>query len=108
MVHVPYSGYRRPTLNHLILKFFAQGVLDARPVNHLDINFSMMCIGSRLIERDLILAYIGYKLEEDIKQLAGLSNIEIHAKLVKILDIVKKESDGLKKRQVGQRKIIMD
>ena len=108
VVHVKYSGFKQPTLSHLILKYFARESLAARAENPLDINFCMLCLNSRIVERETILSYLGYKLGEDIKALGSLSNIEIHTRLVKILETIKRESAGLRRRQSSQKKIIMD
>ena len=105
IVNVLYAGCKQPTLSHLILKYFAKEALAVRPDSALDINFCILCLNSRQIERDVILNYMGYKLEEEIKP---LSNIEIHEKLVFILDKIKKESAGLRRRAAAQRKVIVD
>ena len=108
IVNVLYAGFKQPTLSHLILKYFAREALEVRPENPLDINFCMLCLNSSRIEREAILWYIGYKTEVDVKTLHNLSNIEIHTTMVKILDAIKKESAGLRKRQPNQRKVILD
>ena len=105
IVNVKYAGYKDHTLSHLILKYFARAIVTARSQNFLDVNFSMLCLNSERIERETILSYIAYRLEEEIMP---VSNIEMHEKLVKILEIIKKESFGLRKRVRTDRKIILD
>ena len=105
IVNVKYAGYKEHTLSHMILKYFAREVLSVRSENFLDINFSMICLNSERIERETILSYISYRLEEEIVK---VSNNELHEKLVKVLEIVKRESPGLKRRSRTERKIIVD
>ena len=108
IVNVRYAGFKQPTLSHLILKFFAREVLVVRPESYLDISFCMMCLNDGRIEREAILQYIAYKTEVDAKTLVAFSNIEIHTTMVKILETIKKESVGLKKKHTLQRKVILD
>ncbi|MCL1924406.1 MAG: hypothetical protein FWF50_02355, partial [Defluviitaleaceae bacterium] len=95
IVNVKYAGYKEHTLSHLILKYFARAVVNARSENPLDISFSMLCLNSERIERETILSYIAYRLEEE---LTPVSNNELHEKLVKVLEIIKRESPGLRRR----------
>jgi len=108
IVNVLYAGFKQPTLSHLILKYFAREALAVRPENMLDINFCMMCLNSGRIEREVILQYVGYKLEEDVNSFVNRSNIELHTTMVKILEDIKRESAGLRKRRPERKKIIMD
>lgn len=105
IVHVLYAGYQQPTLSHLILKYFARKALDTRTKNTMDIAFCMACLNSGRIEREVLLTYIAHKLEEEIKP---ASNEQLHRKLVKILEAIKRENAGLKRRWAGERKIIVD
>jgi hypothetical protein len=105
IVHVLYAGYKQPTLSHLILRYFAEKVLSLRSQNVMDITFCMTCLNNARIERDVILNYIAYKLEEELKP---LTNEELHRKLVLILEAIKRENSGLKSRRFGERKIIVD
>jgi hypothetical protein len=105
IVHVLYAGYRQPTLSRLILKYFAEKALAVRTQNAMDLTFCMACLNSVRMERDTVLNYIAYKLEEELKP---FTNEELHRKLVKILEIIKRESSGLKSRRFGERKIIVD
>ncbi|MCL2610575.1 MAG: hypothetical protein FWE02_02745 [Defluviitaleaceae bacterium] len=105
IVNVKYAGYKEHTLSHLVLKYFARAVITARSENPLDVNFSLLCLNSERIEREPILSYMAYRLEEEI---TPISNIEMHTKLVKVLEIIKKESFGLRKRTRADRKIILD
>ena len=108
IVNVLYAGFKQPTLSHLILKYFAREVLEVRPENMFDINFCMLCLNSRRIERETILSYIGYKIEREIDSLGELSNIDVHTTMVKILEDIKRESAGLRKRQSARKKVILD
>jgi hypothetical protein len=105
IVNVSYAGYKNHTLSHLILKYFAKEALSTRTQNAMDINFCMLCLNSNLIERDTIQNYIAYKLEEEIKE---LTNIELHEKLVIILEKIKKENFGLRRRASKERRVILD
>ncbi len=105
IVNVLYSGYKQPTLSNIILKYFARETLQTRTQNQMDITFCLLCLNNERIEREVIQNYIAYKLEEEINP---VSNFTIHTKLVKILEKIKKENSGLKKKiQFGQ-KIILD
>ena len=108
IVNVLYAGFKQPTLSHLIFKYFAREALAVRPDSFLDINFCMMCLNSRLIEKETILSYIGYKNEEDINSIRNFTNMEIHTTMVKILEDIKRESAGLRRRQPLRKKVIMD
>ena len=77
-----------------------------KPENNVDVNFSMMCLNSRQIERETILYYIGYRLDENIT--GQLSNIEIHKKLVRVLDAIKRDSRRKTRRSPYEKRIIMD
>ncbi|MCL2593576.1 MAG: hypothetical protein FWD82_09460 [Defluviitaleaceae bacterium] len=105
VVHVLYAGYKEPTLSHLILKYFAKEALETRTQNVMDINFCMMALNSGRVERDVILNYIAYKLEEELKP---SSNEELHDSLVEVLKVIKRENSGLKRRRVADKKIILD
>ncbi|WP_058486173.1 hypothetical protein [Defluviitalea phaphyphila] len=105
IVNVEYSGYKEPTISNTILKYFARQVMACRTQNPLDINFAMLCLNSTRIEREVIYNYISYKLGEEIK---SLTNKEIHSRLVKILDMIKKENPISKTSKVPGRKIILD
>ena len=118
IVNVLYAGFKQPTLSHLILKYFAREVLAVRPgvassgaikpESTLDINFCMMCLNSGRIDREVILTYISFKTGKDIKALADLSNVDIHAMLVSILDNIKRENPGHGQRLPVRKKVIMD
>jgi len=110
VVHVLYAGFGQPTLSHLILKYFAREALNVMAGNNsgLDMNFCMLCLNSRRIEREVILNYIAFKHDKDVASLAELRNADIHTFLVKILDDIKKENHGDRKRQSSRKKVIID
>ena len=105
IVHVKYAGYKVSTLSHLVLKYFAAQALETRTTDVMDINFCMLCLNSGRIEKSVIQNYIAYKLEEEIKD---YTNSELHRKLVTILDKIKRENSGLKRKAAVGRKVIID
>jgi len=105
IVNVLYSGFNEPTLSNMILKYFAREVLNTRTQNQMDITFSMFCLNSNRVEREVIYNYIAFRLSEEIKP---LRNKDLHEKLVKVLGIIKRESSGLKRSRVQSQKIILD
>lgn len=105
IVNVQYSGYEKPTLSNMILKYFAKEALATRTQNNMDINFSMLCLNNSRVERDVIYNYVAYKLNEEIIE---LDNVKLHDKLVKILGNIKRENSGLKKSRASSQKIILD
>lgn len=105
IVNVLYSGVGEPTINNLILKYYAKAVLSTRTQNNMDMTFSMLCLNSDRVERGVINNYIAYKLEEEIKP---LTNEELHQKLVEILGNIKKENSGLRRKRAMGQKIIVD
>lgn len=105
IVHVPCAGYQEQTMSNIILKYFAKEALATRTKNQMDITFCMICLNNSRIERQTICNYIAYKLEEEV---TPMTNITIHNKLVRILGVIKRENEGLKRiKSVGQ-KIILD
>ena len=105
IVHALYAGYKEPTISGLILKYFAREALSARTQEHMDITFCMMCLNSPRVERQVICQYIAYKLEEELQD---MTNEGIHGKLVKILEKIKREGTGLKRKKSLGQKIIVD
>lgn len=105
IVHALHAGTWQPTLSGLVLKYFAREALAARAQNPLDIHFAMICLSGGRVEREVIQSYIAYKLEETARP---LSNGEMHKKLVKILEQIKRESKGPKGRGIAVRKVIVD
>lgn len=106
IVNVLYCGYKQPTLSNLILKFFAKEALATRTQDLMDITFSMMCLNSSRVERDVIQNYIAYKLTEEINTSA--TNHELHQKLVKILEDIKQNNPSKSPKRAKGRKIIVD
>jgi len=98
IVNVLYAGYNRPTLSHLILKYFAEAALASNSQNPLDVAFTLLCLNSTRIERDVILNYIWNRLGTESFP-DKLTNNEIHAKLSHALEIVKK--DGVPRKRVN-------
>lgn len=107
IVHVLYAGYGKPTLSHLVLKYFAQVALGYNPQNTWDVSFAMLCLNSTRVERDVILNYLEQRLNsgQSLKKSVDLSNQEIHAQLVKVLVLIKKE-ESPRKRTLSQRATI--
>jgi len=105
IINVLYTGYKQPTLSNLVLKYFAREVLETRTKDYMDINFCMLCQNSSRIERDAIQNYIAYKLEEELKP---MTNSELQSKLVTILENIKRDNFGLRKKRAKERKIIID
>ena len=108
IVNVLYSGYGQPTLSNMILKYFAKEALGSRTQNQMDITFSMLCLNSNRVEKEVIYNYIAYRLTEEIKPLESLENKDLHEKLVKVLVNIKRENSGLKRSRVSTQKIILD
>ena len=105
IVNVLYSGYGRPTLSNMILKYFAKEALSTRTQNHMDVTFSMLCLNSSRIEREVIYNYVSFKLNEEIVE---LGNEKLHSKLVKILGNIKRENSGVRRSRASAQKIILD
>jgi len=96
VVNVLYAGCREATISIEILRYFAREALEVRPQNPMDLSFCLLCLNSKLVERQVIRNYIGYRLEEEFQE---LSNTQIHDKLVTILAKIKRESPGFKRRR---------
>jgi hypothetical protein len=105
IVNVPYSGYKEHTISHDILKFFAKEALEANTQNAMDIAFCLTCLNSERIERQVILSYITYRSEKPARP---LTNMDIHGRLVKILDAIKRESGRKVSHASGRPKIFVD
>ena len=91
IVNVSYAGYGAPTLSNLILKYFAKMALEYNPVNHVDIFFSMLCLNSERVERDVIISYLKNRLADE-HRFDNLANHEIHRRLVRVLEVIRQES----------------
>lgn len=105
IVNIKYSGIEKYTISREILKYFSKAALETKTQNPMDVNFCLLCLNSQRIERDTIYEYINYKLSEDNKK---LSNDDIHCKLVKILEQMKRENNNKRKGIKGGRQIIVD
>lgn len=105
IVNVLYAGYKENTMSSMVFKYFATEALKVRTQNQMDINICMMALNSSRIEREMINHYISYRLDEEYKV---LKNIEIHKKLVLILNKIKKESSGFRRAGRETNKIILD
>ena len=107
IVHVQYAGYSKPTMSHLVLKYFAKQALACFPQNPWDVTFAMLCLNSSRIERDVILGYLAQRLSKSQVQ-EDMANHEILSELVEALELIKKD-EAPRRRQINQRaKITLD
>jgi len=108
VVNVLYAGYQKPTLSNLVLKYFATEALAVKTQNAMDISFCLTCLNSGRVERDVILNYVAYRQNEAVKDIRLLTNEELHKKLVRILEDIKRENKSFKGRGLSERKIVVD
>ncbi len=105
IIHVAYSGEREKTVHPDFLRYFAREILKNGAQNPYDIAFSFQCLNERVVNRELICAYLANRS----KQASELySNEEIHRALVQIaLDAIHHAGSGRSVRN-GVRKILVD
>lgn len=107
VVNVLYAGYGRPTLSHLILKYFAKAALDCNPPGHWDVSFCMTCLNNARVERETIMQYLRYRLHDDGLP-DNLTNLQIHGHLVTSLEMVRREGSPRKRRPNQKTKVLVD
>jgi len=104
IVHVQYAGYEKPTISHLVLKYFANLALGCFPQNAWDVSFSMLCLNSRRVERDVVLGYLAQRLSKSQVEY-DMANHEILTELVEALELIKKD-EAPRRRTMRQRQTI--
>ena len=107
VVHVKYAGYERPTISHLLLKYFAKEALACNPPSHWDVSFALLCLNSLRIEKEVIVQYLRNRLNNDDLQ-DTMNNTEMHRHLVKSLELIKREGSPRKRRMEQQAKVMLD
>jgi len=105
IVNVKMAGSQHYTMPQELLKFFARGILETKTENPIDLQFAFLCINSEKIERESLYNYLSYKEKAEIKP---LTNAEIHEKLVKILNEIKRTNKGFSRTFSDRPKIIVD
>lgn len=92
IINVRYSGYKKSTINPVILRYFSNIVMRSGSDNIYDICFTMQCMNENPVERDLILYYISKRLNLEY---SDYSNMQIYRYLA---EIVKDIERGVKRR----------
>lgn len=95
LINTKYSSYSSYTLHPKIIKTFARFLLQ-KSTDSEDYVFSMLCLNSNIIQREILIKYINKKLS---LEKTSLSNNEIYEMLNKIYRNIK---DG-KKSEVTKR-----
>lgn len=106
IIHVPHAAPGLATLNPMILRYFAEIVLKSSNATADDINFAMLCLSQRPLDRKLIQYYLVNRRELEYQD---FSNIEIYRHLTLI---VKELESGIKQhhgpKQSGIERMIID
>lgn len=97
IINVKYSGTAKDSVHPLILKHFSENIMKSGTKEVEDLVFAMLCMNSRVIERNLILEYICRNLGIEKK---AYTNVEIYKNLLKI---IKNTKDGRKQPEVINR-----
>lgn len=105
IVHVKYAGQQQPTLNKMILQYFAKEMLCCQLQDAIDFSFCTLCLNSQRIERTVIQHYITHKTQLTLQ---SMSNAEIHKQLVNILEQTKSKNKTVHKKRNATSRIIMD
>lgn len=106
-IYAPYAAYGQSSLNPEILRRFGSELLECNLSEAWDISFAMMCIQSKeAIQREIIVSYLVYKLNIEIKD---YSNEELYDYLLKVLNGMKDTASGHGRRGSGKfKKILID
>lgn len=97
IINTKYSSYGSHTLHPKIIKNFANFLLQ-KSADSEDYIFSMLCLNSNIVQKEVILQYINKKLTLEEKD---LSNNEIYKMLNKIYRNIKdgKKSEVIKRQR---------
>lgn len=98
IIHVPYAGIGETTLIPEITTYFGKQLMKHHSNNPYDIGFAMNCIQQNQIHRFVIMQYLNARKNVRIDE--KLSNEQIHAYLVVIMEEVKA---GKSSRNSGER-----
>ena len=106
LVHQPYSGLGESTIHPAILRYFARELLGYRTENPNDIAICYQVLNqSGSLSKEVLNAYFQMRLQIET---AVTDNVEIHEKLVQILNKAKQEQRHVARPRMGNRKLIVD
>jgi hypothetical protein len=105
IINVKYANLNKYTLHPLIVRNFANKLLQESEGDYLDIAFSMSSLNSRIANRDVIINYLSRKLNLVRKDYTNLDIYKYMQRVIKGLS-----GNGRKKSKVenGPSKIIVD
>ena len=104
LIQVKYSAQGKYTLHPLIIKKFAQILLN-RSNKVLDNFFAMQCLNSKVVSRKLIVSYLLKRLDITKKE---YNNLELYNFLAEILADLSSVKEFKQQQRVKQNKIIVD
>ncbi|CAM3599743.1 hypothetical protein [Marinicrinis lubricantis] len=105
VIHTPYSGIGRSTLNPFILHYFANEVMKSGTNDAMDVAFAMTCLNRGMAERELILHYISRRLGVELRD---ASNMELYRRLGSILDKLRGRARHKHDFAGGPQRMIVD
>jgi hypothetical protein len=106
VLQIPYSGYSGSTLHPAVLKFFARELFKCGSSNPVDMAFAMQCMGQPVLDRELIVRYVTYRLGLESR---SFSNTQLHKYLTRIIEEAKGDYRGKPDfRKSGPPKVVVD
>ena len=106
LVHQPYSGLKEATIHPAILRYFARALISYRTESSSDIALCYQILNqSDSMSKETLNAYFQMRLGDEV---VATDNVEIHTKLVKILEKAKQEQRHVIRPQIENRKLIVD
>lgn len=99
LAETSWAGPERKGVHAYILRSFAKEALACNLTDAWDISFCTQCLNGDMVHRDVIEAYISYKLEQENRE---LSNLEIYSELDRVLRTALSGS-GFKRRGGAKR-----
>ncbi|MCL1989424.1 MAG: hypothetical protein FWG67_00890 [Defluviitaleaceae bacterium] len=107
VVNQPYSSVSGVTLNPMILRYFAHGLLSYQTENPHDLAVVYQVLnGTGSMSKELLVHYIKIRLKEAQAQIE--TNDDLFKGLLHVLKLAKREVRGIGRTVSGSRRLIVD